>query len=107
MKFFAKRIALNLLVYLAVGLISAWFVFPSPDIEYSGWTGLFLGSVHGGLIGPNFIYTFLSPERVLVANIHDTAYIISWWLSVIATIYELILDPLVTYARIKMALKYE
>ena len=67
------------LLFFIATFIVAWFYNFQPDYEYS-WYWMFF---HGGLIIPNWIYSWFTESKMCKPELYTTGYNVFWWISVI------------------------
>ena len=73
-----QHVTLALIIW-GIAFIVAWFYDFQPDYEYS-WYWMFF---HGGLIIPNWIYSWFIDTKLCKPELYTTAYNVFWWLSAI------------------------
>jgi hypothetical protein len=91
-----KKITLSLAVGFTIVFAMAYFIYPEPGKQYTGfWYGLMTGGFHGALLIPNWIISLFDSTRIIKATDCSTTYTIAWWVSAISNFYTLLLKPFV------------
>jgi hypothetical protein len=75
---------INIIIFLVVTSILAYFIHPLPEKEYFGFLKGVLGAFHGGWFLANWVYGFFDESRLLKAVLYEGWYNFFWWFGIIS-----------------------
>jgi len=102
-----KRSIFNIVIGFIVSFITAFFIYPDANKDYSGfWLGFITGGIHGASVLFNWIISFFDETRLIKATTYSGLYNFSWWAGFITYCISLLsnLYIIITTARIQRAL---
>ncbi len=80
------KVLLKILLALGLGLFLTIWVYPTPGERYEGvFWGFWTGCWHGGLMVPNWIWSFFDETRLIKASSSSAWYDLCWWVAAVSS----------------------